>query len=338
MSNSVSKNGMKKDLSFVALYQKYGVLAILIIEIIVFAIFSKQFFNADNLLTIARQVSFTGISAVGCTFLMINGGIDLSNGANVALSGVVVTTLMVNHGFPIWLSIIITLIIGFIAGAVNGIACTYWRISPLIATLAMQYILKGFAFIITDAMPVYGLPESFKFLGQGYIFGVIPVPLLIMIAVFGFGFWLLNYSYFGRYIYAIGGNVEAARLSGINTKRISLIVFAASGLFASFAGVLTAARLGTGMPSVGHDFPMEVITAIVLGGVSIVGGSGKITGVFVGTFIMGILSNGMIMLGISDYVQWIVKGIVLMFAVAMSNLNVSKSYKKQANKSIEKAA
>ena len=293
----------------------------LLLELIIFSLASSNFFTVGNLLTIGRQVSFTGIATVGCTLLMITGGIDLSTGSNLAFSGVICTYMMINLNLPIWLSIIIALVLGLVAGVLNGLAFTKLHISSLIATLAMQYILRGIGFLITDAKAIYNLPIDYKFLGQGYLFGFFPFPLVIMIVIFAFGFWILNYTYLGRYIYAVGGNVEAARLSGIRTNKIYMYVFAASGLFAALAGVLMAARMGSGQPSIGTDFPMDVITAIVLGGVNINGGSGRIVGVILGAFIMGILSNGMVMLNLNDYVQWVVKGVVLIFAVAMSNID-----------------
>jgi ribose transport system permease protein len=228
--------------------------------------------------------------------------------------------MMVNLNLPIWFCIFITLLLGLLVGVINGLAFTKLHISSLIATLAVQYILRGTGFLITNAKGIYNLPLGYKFLGQGYLFNIFPFPLLMMFIVFAFGIWILNYTYLGRHIYAVGGNVEAARLSGIKTTKIYMYVFAASGLSAAFAGVLMAARMGSGQASIGADFPMDVITAIVLGGVNINGGSGRIIGVLLGAFIMGILTNGMIMLNLNDYVQWLVKGIVLIFAVAMSNI------------------
>ena len=309
---------------FNSLYQKYGVIFIFIAEIIIFSFLSEDFLRPNNLLMVGRQVSFIGIAAVGGTFLMITGGIDISVGSMLAFSGVLVSLLTVNCGLPFIFSIIITLICGAFFGFINGIAYTRFRISPLIATLAMQTILKGLAFLLTNAEPIYGLPDKFLFLGQGYIFGVIPVPFIVLLLTFLFGFWVLNYTYFGRYLYAIGGNDEAARLSGINIEKVSLIAFASSGMFAALVGVLMAARLTSGQPSIGTDFPMDVITAIVLGGVSINGGSGNIGGVLFGVFIMGVLSNGMIMIGLGEYWQWVIKGLVLFLAVAMSNVNLNK--------------
>ena len=307
------------------LYQKCGVFFILLLEIVIFSFLSGNFLTISNFLTVGRQVSFIGIAAVGCTFLMITGGIDISTGSMLAFSGVLCTMLIVNHGVPIFVAIIVTLILGFLLGGVSGLAYTRFHISPLIATLAMQTILKGIAFLLTDAEPICGLPDAFKYLGQGYLFGVFPVPLLIMLVLFACGFWVLNCTYIGRYVYAVGGNAEATRLSGINIKSVNTLVFCVSGLFASFAGILMAARLGSGQPSIGVDFPMDVITAIVLGGVSVNGGKGKITGVFFGVFIMGILGNGMIMIGLNDYWQWLVKGLVLLFAVAASNIEAKKT-------------
>lgn len=306
------------------LYQKCGVLFILLLEMLVFSLLSEHFFTVSNLLTVGRQVSFIGIAAVGCTFLMISGGIDISTGSMLAFSGVFCSMMVVNWLVPIPIAILATVILGFLLGGISGVAYTRFHVSPLIATLAMQTILKGIAFLITNAQPIYGLPDVYKFLGQGYLFGFFPLPLLIMILMFAFGYWVLNFTYIGRHIYAVGGNPEAARLSGVKTRRISTLVFAVSGMFASFAGVLMSARLGSGQPSIGVDFPMDVITAIVLGGVSVNGGSGRITGVFIGVFIMGILGNGMIMVGLNDYWQWLIKGLVLLFAVAASNIQVDK--------------
>ncbi|MDO4269463.1 MAG: ABC transporter permease [Eubacteriales bacterium] len=310
-----------KKVAWSQLYNKYGVLLILLVEIVVFTLLSDSFFTLKNLLSIGRQVSFTGIAAVGATFLMVAGGIDLSSGSLLAFSGVLSTMLMVKHHVPMAAAILITLAAGAAVGLINGVSYTRFHISPLIATLAMQTILKGAAYLLTNAAPVYGISNSFRLLGQGYLFGLIPIPFIIMLIIFAFGFWLLGASRFGRHIYAVGGNEEAARLSGINTRRVAMIVFAGSGLFAALAGILMAGRLGSGQPSIGADFPMDVITAIVLGGVSINGGSGKLSGVLVGVLIMGILSTGMIMIGLSDYLQWVIRGVVLLFAVAVSNIN-----------------
>jgi ribose/xylose/arabinose/galactoside ABC-type transport system permease subunit len=313
------------NFSIGVIYQKWGILIILFVEILIFALLSEQFFTLNNLMVVGRQVSFIGVAAVGGTMLMLTGGIDISTGAMLALSGTLCAMMTVNAGIPLFAAILITIAVGIAGGFISGIGFTQFSITPLIGTLAMQSMLKGIAHIITGAAPIYGLSASYKMIAQGYIGGVFPVPLLIMIIVFILGYWLLHHTYIGRYIYAVGGNAEAARLSGINIKAIYLLCFIASAACSALAGILMSARLGSGQPSIGADFPMDVITAIVLGGVSINGGSGKIGGVLVGVLIMGILGNGMIMIGMSEFWQWFIKGVVLFFAVAMSNLYARKA-------------
>lgn len=302
------------------IYSKFGIFAILILELIVFAAMSENFFRLDNLLQTGRQVSFIGIAAVGATMLMITGGIDIASGSMLAFSGVFTTLLSVQMGWNESLSIIAALFLGGVVGFITGWICTRFNVPSLIATLAVQTILKGAAFLITKAKPIYGVSEQFKFLGQGYIMGILPFPLLLMIISFIFAWWVLEKTYLGRYIYAVGGNAEAARLSGINTKMIICGAFISSSFFAAVSGVLMASRLNSGQPSIGTAFPMDVITAVVLGGVSLSGGAGKIINVVGGVLIMGILGNGMVILGLSEYWQWVLKGLVLLFAVMLNNI------------------
>lgn len=310
----------EKKFSFGNFYQKYGIMFILILEVLFFTIAKDNFLTASNFFNIGRQISFIGIASIGMTIVMITGGIDISIGSMLALSGVVSAKLTVESGLPLTVAIIFTLLLGLVAGMVNGISTSVLGIPALIATLAMQTVLKGVAFLLTNALPVKNISDTMKFLGQGRFLGVIPVPFAIMLVLFVFGWWFLEKSYLGRRIYAVGGNLEAARLSGINTKFVAILAYAMCGVFAALAGVLMCGRLGSGQPSIGADFPMDVLTATVLGGVSVNGGKGTIINVLFGAFIMGVLSTGMIMLGLSDYWQWVIKGIVLLFAVAMSNL------------------
>lgn len=311
---------LKKGFSFGGFYQKYGILVILILEIAFFTVAKDNFLTPSNFFNVGRQISFIGIASIGMTIVMITGGIDISIGSILALSGVVCAKLTVEAGLPLPAAVLITLLLGVTAGIVNGISTSILCIPALIATLAMQTILKGAAFLLTNALPVKNIPDSLKFLGQGRFFGALPVPFVIMLVLFVFGWWFLEKSYLGRRVYAVGGNMEAARLSGINTQSICIIAYAMCGLFAALAGVLMCGRLGSGQPSIGTDFPMDVLTATVLGGVGVNGGKGSIINVLFGAFIMGVLSTGMIMLGLSDYWQWVVKGLVLLLAVSLSNL------------------
>ncbi len=222
-----------KRYGFGSLYKKYGILMLFILEIVIFSVLSQKFLTLNNLLVVGRQVSFIGVAAVGGALLMITGGIDISCGSMLALSGTLCAMMTVKMGVPLPVAIVLVLLVGVVFGSVSGIAYTRFHITPLIGTLAMQTILRGIAYLITKANPIYGLSNQYKYLAQGYLFGVLPVPLLIMLLMFAFGYWLLEYSYLGRHIYAVGGNVEAARLSGINTKAVSLWVFAGSGFFAA---------------------------------------------------------------------------------------------------------
>ena len=250
---------------------------------------------------------------------MLTGGIDISSGAVMAFSGVMVATLTVHHNMPLGWAIVLISLIGILIGIISGLCSVYLKVSPLIATLAVQTVIKGISFLLTGASPIYGISDAFKFIGQGHL-GIIPFPVIIMLICFAIGFWLYNFTFVGRHIYAVGGNDEAARLSGINTNLIKIAAFAASSFAAAFAGIMMAGRLGSGQPAIGEDFSMDVITAIVLGGVAITGGTGNLIGVFFGTLITGALQNGMVQLGLSEYWQWVVKGLVLIFAVAMSNI------------------
>ena len=315
----------KAKLSFANLYSTYGVFFILVIVCLIFSMASKSFLTLGNILSVGRQMSFTGIAAIGMTLVMLTGGIDISVGSMLAMAGVLCAKLSADVGLPLWIAVVITLLIGALFGLINGAAVTRLHIPALIATLATQTILKGIAYLLTNAVPVKNLSATYKFLGQGYIFGVIPVPLIITVALYVLAWWYLDKTYLGRRVYLSGGNEEAARLSGINTKWTITGTYVFSGVFAAIAGVLMAARLGSGQPSVGSGFEMDVITATVLGGISVNGGKGKVVNVFVGACIMGVLANGMTMLNINQYLQWIINGLVLLFAVTMSNLRKSSS-------------
>jgi len=321
----VNRMDKKAKLSFANLYSTYGVFFILVIEFLIFSLASKSFLTLGNILSVGRQMSFTGIAAIGMTLVMLTGGIDISVGSMLAMAGVLCAKLSADVGLPLWIAVVITLLIGALFGLINGAAVTRLHIPALIATLATQTILKGIAYLLTNAVPVKNLSTTYKFLGQGYIFGVIPVPLIITVALYVLAWWYLDKTYLGRRVYLSGGNEEAARLSGINTKWTITGTYVFSGVFAAIAGVLMAARLGSGQPSVGSGFEMDVITATVLGGISVNGGKGKVVNVFVGACIMGVLANGMTMLNINQYLQWIINGLVLLFAVTMSNLRKSSS-------------
>jgi ribose transport system permease protein len=303
----------------VRVIKKYAIVGVLLVIVVFFTIVTNSFLTTQNLLNVARQVAMLGISAVGMTFVILTSGIDLSVGALMAITNISCSMLMVNAGVPMVPAALITLAIAAFVGLVNGLLVAYVGVPALITTLSMMTILRGLSFVLCDGMPIWGLPESFKKLGQGYV-GPIPIPVIIMVVVFIIGWIFLNRTKTGRYIYGLGGNKEAVRLSGVNTSRIQALVYILSSLLTGVAGVIMLSRINTGQPKIGTGYEMDVITAVVLGGVSIMGGEGSIIGVFVGVLIAGVLSNGMILMDVSEYYQQITKGLVLLIAVVFDTL------------------
>ncbi len=287
---------------------------VFIVLVLAFTIANPRFINPTNLLIMLRQVAVWGIASVGMTFVILLGDIDLSTGSIITFVNVLCSYLMVNMGVPMGLAIILTLAASTVIGLLNGFMVSTIGIPALIATFATQTAFSGIALIICDGQPINGFTEVFKVFGQGKI-GLVPVPVIIMILCFALGAFILNKTYFGRYFYAVGGNIEAARLSGIRTGRVKYLVFALSGFFAGLAGLVLLSRTNSGMGNAGLGYEFKVITCVVLGGVSVAGGYGKISGVVAGTFIIGALQNGMVLMNLNTWVQDIVLGIVLVLAV-----------------------
>lgn len=302
---------------------EYAMLIALVILSVAFALASDVFLSRGNIINILRQISIMGILSVGTTMVMITGGIDLSVGSVVGVSSVVVAVL-INRGISPILAIIAALIIGALIGLLNGFLITDIGMFPMIATLATMTIFRGVAYLITGGLPVHGFPDSFLFLGQGYLFGI-PFPVIIMALMFILGYIILNHTVFGRRIYGIGGNIEASRLSGIPVKKTLYNVYILQGLLAAGAGVILLSRINSGQPTSGEGYEMDVITATVLGGTSVSGGVGNIRGVIIGVLFMGILTNGMVLLNVQDYWQQVIRGGVLILAVAFDLYTIKKS-------------
>lgn len=297
----------------------YGIVGVLIILIVIFAISSDRFLNSNTLFTILRQVSVSGIVSVGMTFVMLTGGIDLSCGA-VAGVCCIEAALLIKAGVPIWVSIIICILCAAVLGFVNAFCVTTLRIPPLIGTLGVQTTLRGACFLLSGGTPVYGVDKSIGKIAQGSLFGI-PYMVILMFFIFLAGWYVLNRTRYGRYIYGVGGNEEASRLSGVAVQKIKYIVYTISACLSGVAGILLLSRTGSGQPAAGEGYEMNAITAVVLGGVSINGGVGNIWLVVVGVVIMGVLSTGMVMNNISDYVQQVIKGLVLIGAVAFAQFS-----------------
>ncbi len=298
---------------------KYGIILVLIALCILFGMLSPVFFRFENIINIFRQVAIVGIVAVGMTFVILTGGIDLSVGSIIGVSSVFTAQLMLGGMSAPW-AVVLTIATCSLFGLFNGVIVNELFIPPLVATLGTMTALRGVAFIISGGLPVFGFSNTISSLGQGYLW-IIPVPVIIMAITFVLGFVLLNSTRFGRYVYGVGGNEEATRLSGIGVKRIKILVYTISGFLSGIAGIILLSRLDSGQPTAGQGYEMDVITAVVIGGVSISGGEGNIVLVIAGVFIMGVLSNGMILLNINDYVQWVVKGFVLVAAVGFDRVS-----------------
>ena len=288
-----------------------------LVVVTVFMIFaSDKFLTGANLENIARQVSINAIIAVGMTCVILTGGIDLSVGPVMALSGTLTTGLMV-AGVPAPLAIMIGLLIGAGFGVGNGIFVAYLKMPPIIVTLATMGIARGLGLMYTDGYPIAGMPDWFSWLGRGSLLGV-QVPILVMLVTYLLAWVLLQQTRVGRYIYAIGGNEEAVRLSGVRASRYKLLVYSISGLTAAIAGLVLASRLMSGQPNAGVGFELDAIAAVVLGGASIAGGRGVILGTLVGAMLLGVLNNGLNMLGVSPYVQSVIKGGIILLAIFIS--------------------
>ena len=268
-----------------------------------------------NLRTLIRQISFAGISAVGLMFVMISGGIDLSIGSQIVFSNVLLAIMMVDWKLPLGVAIPLILLVGSGLGAINGLLCIKLKIHPLIITLGTSAIFKGMGYIINQSRNIMGFPDSFRWFGQGYVLGI-PVPVIILVIVALIGTFILTKTYFGRQIFALGGNEEAARLAGVNINRMKFTLFVICGFISSITTVLLLSRVFAGQTFTGQGLEFDCLTAALLGGVSFKGGEGTIFGLMVGMVIIGVLNNAMQLATFPDFSQTVVKGAVLLIAVA----------------------
>ncbi|WP_180548926.1 ABC transporter permease subunit [Staphylococcus haemolyticus] len=287
----------------------------LILLIIVVSILNPSFLDLSNLLNLLRQISINGLIAFGMTFIILTGGIDLSVGSILALSSAFIA-LMITSGVDPIIALIIGVLIGFVLGAVNGLLVTKGNMAPFIATLATMTIFHGLTLVITDGNPITNLGDSYLFqlFGKGYFIGI-PVPAVTMIIVFVILLILLQKTTFGRHTYAIGGNEVAAKISGIKVNKIKILIYGISGLMSALAGGILTSRLNSAQPTAGTSYELDAIAAVVLGGTSLTGGKGRIVGTLIGVLIIGVLNNGLNLLGVSSFYQQVVKGVVILIAV-----------------------
>lgn len=296
---------------------------VFIAMVIVFTIANPNFIKINNLVAISRQVAVYGVASVGMTFVILIAGIDLSTGSIITLVNIVCAYMMVNMGMNMWIATILAIAVATLVGVLNGFMVSTIGIPALIATFASQTVFEGIAYLISGGMPISGFDKAFNLFGKTAV-GIVPVCAIIMIVCFAIGSFILNKSYFGRYFYAIGGNEEAAELSGIRVSRVKYLIYALSGFFAGLAGIIMLSRTGSAQNTAGLGLEFDVITCVVLGGVSVNGGSGKMSGVVAGVLIIGSLTNGMILMNVSTYTQMVVKGVVLALAVGFDCLSKKK--------------
>ena len=323
--------------------RKMAALAGLVLLVIFFSVTNEYFFTSNNIMTVGLQTSTIALIGIGATCVILTGGIDLSTGSVVALSGVA-AAMIVNAGVPVPVGMVLGILVGGICGLINGILVTRMKLPPFIATLGMMMVARGLALYVTNAAPVSGMPESFAALGNGALFKIvedgpnglpkvvfagIPYPVIIMIFITVLFTFALTKLKVGRYIYAIGSNEEAARLSGIKTNVIKIYAYVASGLLSGLTGVILASRLVTAQPNGGVSYELDAIASAVVGGTSLMGGVGTIPGTLIGSFIIGVLRNGLNMNGVSSFVQMIVIGLVIIVAVSLDQLRQSKKLGKK---------
>ena len=317
---------MKKEKTVSRLIKEYGIIIALVLLSAFFGVMKPKFLTASNFLTILKQTSVVAICSVGMLFVLITAGINLSVGYMMAATGMTAAIFMVWYGMHPALAIILVFIIMMLVGVVIGWIVAYTNVVSFIVTLAFMNVLKGFSFLVTGGRNVADLPDSFCWLGTGSI-AMIPVPVILMAVALVMGWIILKKMYVGRYFYAIGSNEEAARLSGINVKLVKVATYVISSFFATFAGIVMLARIKTASPTTGTGYETDVITACVLGGVSMSGGEGKVYKVLVGSLLIAVLNNGLIMMQVSEYIQIILKGIILLIAVIYDS--VQKMQKKK---------
>ncbi|MCT8556361.1 ABC transporter permease [Glaesserella parasuis] len=325
------------------LLRKMAALAGLVLLVIFFSVTNEFFFTSNNIMTVGLQTSTIALIGIGATCVILTGGIDLSTGSVVALSGVA-AAMIVNAGVPVPLGMVLGILVGGACGLTNGILVTQMKLPPFIATLGMMMVARGLALYVTNAAPVSGMPESFAVLGNGALFKIveegsnglpkvvftgIPYPVIIMIFITVLFTFALTKLKVGRYIYAIGSNEEAARLSGIKTNIVKIYAYVASGLLSGLTGVILASRLVTAQPNGGVTYELDAIASAVVGGTSLMGGVGTIPGTLIGSFIIGVLRNGLNMNGVSSFVQMIVIGLVIIVAVSLDQLRQSKKLGKK---------
>lgn len=310
----MNKSKLTNGVIFSVIKHNAGIIAVLLLMGVLLSIGTPFFLTSSNLISLFRQISNNLYIALGMTFVIILGGIDLSVGSLVAMCGVITVANIVNTGLPIGAAIAIGLFLGAFAGFISGVLIAQFRVPAFIITMAMMNIARGIAYLYTGARSTRIFVESFNAIGSGYV-GIVPLPIIysvIFVIIFSI---LLNRTKFGTYIYAVGGNRESAHLSGVPIKKVEIACYTISGFMSAFAGLVLCARMFSGQPSIGEGYELDAIAACVLGGISMSGGVGKISGTVFGAITIGMISNGLNLMNVSSYWQLVAKGFIIVVAI-----------------------
>jgi inositol transport system permease protein len=302
---------------------KYGILIAFVILCVVLSLITPRFLTITNLSVIIKQVSINALLAFGVTFVIITGGIDLSLGSIVAVTGVVAASFAHPDTYPLVVPLTVGLLVGILFGAFNGFIITKAKVPSFIVTLGTMTIGRGLALILSKGRPISNLSDSFNFIGGGSIAGI-PVPIILLGVIFLICLLLLKKTTIGRYMYAIGGNEQAARASGIEVNKVKMFVYTLSGALAAIAGITLASRITTGQPNIGAGFELTAIAAAVIGGTSTSGGVGSITGTLIGALLIGVISNSLDLLNVSSYYQQVIMGVIIIVAVSIDTISRKK--------------
>lgn len=322
-------SNQRKDLTARSLWYKNSsaastltILLILIIMCVALAIAAPAFLKPSNLLSTARNFSAIAVAGIGVSIVILTGNIDISVGSVYGLAGVSVALLM-KSGLPTIPAVIAGMVVGAACGMVNGVLVVHLRLPSYIATLGMMQIVRGICYILTKGYPVSGMADSFKWIGQNELLGI-PVPIYFMV-LFALVFAVFrNMTKTGRRIFAMGGNEEATRISGVNTRRLKILCFVLAGVCAAFAGIINASKVGVAQPTAGNGFEMDAIASVIIGGSSMGGGVGTVVGTLIGAAIMGVLRNALVLLSVDSYWQTLVMGLVIIFAVTIDQLRKAR--------------
>lgn len=296
----------------------------------IFSFATPTFLTGANIINISKQVAIMAILSVGMTLVLVSGGggIELSMGSVISLVVVLISKFVTERGFSVAIALILAVLVATALGFIDGVIIAKIKVPPLIMTLGMQIFLYGFTYSICEGKPVYGIPASLTWIGQTYLFKVIPVSALLMVVIVILGQFFVSKMYIGRSLYAVGSNEETADLSGISSDKFRIMAYTMCGFLVGIAGIVMLGRIGSGQPSAGEGYEMDVLTGCVLGGVSLNGGKGSVIKAFCGILIIGVLSNGMSLLGFNPFMQKMIKGLVLILAVVIDSLQYIKLKKK----------